>query len=163
MADDPEATFDSSEQPAVMSEAETIAFLRESGVAPLDIQNWKPGQPVLYVFPERFRADDAILSRRRVDQNPLNLRSVPLHKRPTIARVDCPSELRRSLPSDEQVSFEDYVLVNEGGRIDYFVIDQKTKRPRIVRSTVGVDFVYDVRPKTLFAAADLLFPRGENL
>ena len=61
----------------VLDNQETLAFLREAGIKPLE--KYESGQPVLYVFPESVR--------RKKEAFP----SIPVKGRPTVARLGRPT------------------------------------------------------------------------
>lgn len=140
----------------ILNETETLAFLKEKGIQPLE--DWKAGEPLLYVFEEALRDDRSIFG------------DVAPNERPTLVRIDAPSYLEET-----KNTFDDpatgqrtryYGVENErGSRVDYYVINAASGTPKIVRTTYtrkGQSNPYLVRRDTLFSAADEVFPKGED-
>lgn len=123
-----------------MNEAETRAFLSENGVQPLDLDRWRPRQPILCVFNDRMRKVH-------------DFDGFTPDKNPGIVRVDDPVGLNFNDPKV-------YVLRNGGGRIDYYAIDPKTKKVTLVKSSHN-SREYLVLGGALFMPADHLFPKGK--
>lgn len=133
-----------------MNEEQTLQFLREHGVKPLT--RWLPRQPLLYVLEEQTRSDEGPYGDR------------PKEQRPSIVRLDEPTAIHFDAPHHD---VEDpgrvvYKLETDGGRIDYYAIDAKTKTPVLLWSRDTKTKNYNVRAEGLFSASDELFPKGKN-
>lgn len=132
------------EEQRTMGEAETVAFLQVHDVQKLD--DWQPGEPVLYVLHERIRAGFGPYQNTPADQIP------------SLARIDSPTFLEAE---SEYRPNGMYRLGNDGGKVDYYAIDTKTGRPYLVKTTQkvrGQDRPYEVERNLLFKADDTLFP-----
>ena len=139
-----------------LNSAETLSFLSENNVKPLG--EWKQGSPVLYVLEEFYRGDDG------------HYMMFPPHLRPSIVRLDAPDAIDLDNPHTETeipglIGRVSYKLVNKGGRVDYFAIDQTTKKPILVktshRDNEATDFAYNVTKEGLFETNDRIFPKNE--
>jgi hypothetical protein len=130
-----------------MTESETIAFLQEHRVAPLE--NWVPHQPLLYVLEERTR---------------------PTYegRTPSIVRLNDPIKIEfdNPLSDDDEPDRIVYALHNAGGQLDYYAINPLTKKIEQVHTTLGRDKAgakpYHVRKEGLYVAADELFPPSKE-
>lgn len=143
---------------AVLNEAQTLAFLRQHGIEPLE--SWSAGQVVLYVFPQRLREDHGELAGGELSPQ------VPESERPTIVRIDAPETIDFSHAQHIDGDQVYDLTVEKGWRTDYFVIDAATREPRLIKSSSAPsgeeDYrVYKVRRETLFAGSPL-FPRGDS-
>jgi hypothetical protein len=130
-----------------MTEAETIAFLQEQGVKPLE--NFTAHQPLLYVLEERIRKDNG------------PLKDLPKDKRPSVARVSDPFKIHFDNPLVDEGEPERvvYALDNPGGQVDYYAINPITKEIEIVKTTIGrikdaTSTPYHVRKEGLFMPDD---------
>jgi|SRR5580698_4193653 hypothetical protein len=138
----------------VLNEAQTLEFLREHKLEL--VRNWKPGDPVLYVFPNYLREDGKDLSKDGEGK------LLPWNKRPTIARLEAPKSIKFDKLERSASGFQVHMLVNNS-KVDYFVINAKTKMPEIVRTTTRKEaHSYLVRPDTLFMPSDELFPPSSH-
>jgi hypothetical protein len=147
-----EGKVERQKQSEFLNEDETLAFFHEQGIGPLQSEDWQPGQPILYVFPERWQTNEDIFP------------DLPLGKRPTVARMANPT----SISFNETITTDGgdiaYTLYDKGKVVDYFVIDSKTMRPNLVRTSdrnEAREFRYSVRSKGLFPANDELFPPSD--
>ncbi len=132
-----------------MTEAQTMAYLAKEGVQPLE--HWKPHTSFLYVMEEATRGDDGYF------------KDLPLEQRPSIARLDDPTEIDFSDPRDRGDGTVVYYVGNEGGQVDYYAINPTTNEVTRVKKTNPVknrENAYFVRKEALFATADHLFPKG---
>lgn len=105
-----------------MRESETLSFLAEHGGKNLSLEDWEPGQPVLFVFP------DTIYQKMSKEREPDDLTPIP-----SIVRIDSPQKIYFRKNSDHIL-----LLENNGGQVDYFAIDPKTKKIMYVRSSSSV-------------------------
>ena len=127
-----------------MTKEETITFLKKHGIKPLE--NWKPHQPILYIFEEMIRGDDG------------PFKSLPAEKRPSIARIQDPVYLNFNSPEIESTTERVvYNLINAGGEVNLYAIDPITEK-RILVATEKKEKVYHVTREGLYMAADELFP-----
>jgi hypothetical protein len=142
------------QEPRSMNETETIAFLRERGVEPLPLAEYRPGQPILYVLEEFTRH--------------LHFKDLPPIERPSIARLDQPTELDLTDPhvDEKRLGRVTYPLGNEGARVDYYTIDPVTKKLvykdnlTSYRNSKVENKTYRVKDGNVFRSADVLFPKG---
>ncbi len=127
-----------------MNEQETLSFVRETGIQPLLTEDWKEGQPMLYVLTEDARRNF----------------NYAKDKIPSIARLYKPSSL--TLTSCKEKGIPVYAVENPSdGRIDYYAINLKTKEITLVRTggKLRTDLdAYFARADTLFQVDDKLFP-----
>lgn len=141
-----------------MNAEETVAFLREHGIQPLPLDNWQPHEPLLYVIEERLRGENGPLMKNFKDKRLI----------PSVARVDDPARLHleKPLTDEETPDRVVYELENDGGQVDYFAIDPKTKQIINVKTSARIKNAtttpYHVVKEALFMRADELFPRGEK-
>lgn len=124
-----------------MGREQTLAFLASHGVSSLGLtsqnfEGFKPESPILYIFEDSLPAAvfGALIENRR----------------PSIARVDHPIELK----------FGGFLATT--GQIDYYAIDPKTKKIFRVRSG-GKSKIYEVGIPYLYNPYDELFPKGPPL
>jgi len=132
-----------------MTEAETRAFLQERNIQPL--HDWQPHQPLLYVLEERLRGDDG------------RFNDLPPERRPSIVRIDDPTNIRFDQPIEDMPDRVVYGLENEGGQSDYFAIDPLTQQIVLVKTSKGrikTNRPYHVVKGGLFMPSDELFPRS---
>jgi hypothetical protein len=135
--------------------AETISYLEEHGVKPMG-EEWKSGEPFLYIFEEGTRTDNGPFATTSID------------KRPSLARINGPTNIVFDKPivSIDTPGAMGYRMTNPGGQIDYYAIDGETKRPVYVRTsfrdtTDGIARYYFVLKEHLYEANDALFPRQD--
>ncbi len=153
----PEAyiTLENQESKPSMTEVQTKDFLREQNIAPL--QDWKSGEPILYVLEEntRFKSRDASPGPQ------------PPNKIPSIIRIDHPTHIDFADPQTDANDPERtvYRLDNEDRQIDYYSIDPDTKEVRVVRTsfphkTAHTEQKLFVRQGNLFVAEDSVFAKS---
>ena len=135
------ASFESISLLPSMNRRQTLAFLESHQVGSLGLtsqnfEKFKPGSPILYVFEDSLptAAFGSLIENRR----------------PSLARVDHPTELK----------FGGFLTTI--GQIDYYAIDPKTHQIFRVKSG-GKSKVYEVGIPYLFHACDELFPKGPPL
>lgn len=129
-----------------LNEEETLRFLERHGIRQL--QEFKPNQPLLYVFEDIFRGDDG------------PFKFLPPDQRPSIARVHNPIALNLDRGQYNSPDREISDLQNEGGQVDLYAINRQTEAPFLV----GQEFkykLYQISRKGLFESNDELFPQGE--
>ena len=120
-----------------MNEQETRDFLLQNGVQPLDLNNWQPHLPILFLLKDTIRAD---------------LDYFPNNKKPSILRINDPVRLYIHDPAR-------HALHNQGGQIDYYAINPKTKEINLVKTSANSKR-YFVTVDSLFVSSDNLFPKG---
>jgi hypothetical protein len=129
---------------STMNEAETLEFLKKIGVEHLG-KSWHFGQPVLYVLEEAIRVENGPYYKMQKDQ------------RPTIAILYSPKDIDFKNP-DKEEGREIYRLKNDG-LVNYYVIDKKTEKPLLVKTTPYSNKDYFVRENTIFKVKDDIFPK----
>ncbi len=127
------------EGPRSMNRPETIAFLEERGVRPLE--DFSPHTPLLYVHEDAYRGNDG------------PFKHLPRDKRPSIARIHDPVSLSNPKGGPERIVHD---LANEGGRVEHYAIDPKTKQLTLVMTEEKTK-KYQVLRRGLFEAPEELF------
>ena len=134
-------SFPEIENPNSMNERETIDFLKRNGAKSLALGDWRPGQPILFVF------QDFMDTSGDISTGP----------RPSIARVDSPVSMRFQEGSKSVI-----LLENHEGQVDYFAIDPRTKEVIYIRSSRKMrdaSHPYLVVAGNIFSPLDKLFPK----
>ena len=132
----------------VLNEQETTTYLKEMGNLPLE--KWRVGEPVLCVLRDDWRDDTSRFNRYA---------SMPRADRPTIARLTPESIDNKTEFDVGKASGKIVPILNKNMRVDYYVIDKKTRVPRLVRSTRHEGF-YPTRIEAMYSADAALFPEG---
>jgi hypothetical protein len=136
----------------MMDQAGIVAFLTSHGIGPLE--EWRPGQPILYVVEDAFRTDSA------------HYGELPKRLRPSLARLDNPDSIDSSDRAVDGAGAwtEIFKIVNEtGGQVDYYAIDAATQAVTFIKSSPSKrdkDYPYVAPGTLLFRANDELFPKS---
>ncbi|HYJ51876.1 MAG TPA: hypothetical protein VEW04_01775 [Allosphingosinicella sp.] len=136
----------------MMSQRDIVAFLASHGVQTLE--EWRPGEPVLYVIEDPLRTDTA------------HYRDLPRRLRPSFARLDNPDRIDPSARAVDKdgVWTQIFEIVNEsGGRVDYYAIDPDTHAVTFVRSSAtkrDKAYPYVAQGNLLFRTKDELLPKS---
>jgi len=139
-------------RPAMMSQAQIVAFLTARGVEPLG--EWRPGEAILYVVEDGYRTDTA------------HYGDLPERLRPSVARLDAPDSVEageRCVDRDGTWTRMMRIINESGGQVDYYAIDPGTQAVSFVRSSASIrdkDYPYVAPGRLLFRAADALFPKA---